>query len=131
MRYAIEHDAHWDVADCDNYDEVWGRGVGTRARSKRARWPSCAHRWSRPRPPWQVRAAIVAKLQSLRPRAHRPPCSLPPTQHPQVRAAIVAKLESLRDAPAREESPLIYHLDVAAMYPNIILTNRWAPVGPQ
>ena len=26
--------------------------------------------------------------------------------------------------PAREETPLIYHLDVAAMYPNIILTNR-------
>ena len=44
----------------------------------------------------------------------------------EVRAAIAAKLEALRDAPAREEPPLIYHLDVAAMYPNIILTNRCA-----
>jgi len=43
----------------------------------------------------------------------------------QVRAAIVEKLKSLRDTPNREEVPLIYHLDVAAMYPNIILTNRW------
>jgi len=30
----------------------------------------------------------------------------------------------LRDCPNRLESPIIYHLDVAAMYPNIILTNR-------
>lgn len=29
--------------------------------------------------------------------------------------------------PNREERPLIYHLDVAAMYPNIILTNRLQP----
>lgn len=34
------------------------------------------------------------------------------------------KLEILRDSPNRDETPLIYHLDVAAMYPNIILTNR-------
>ena len=34
------------------------------------------------------------------------------------------KLASLRDTPARLENPLIYHLDVGAMYPNIILTNR-------
>jgi len=34
------------------------------------------------------------------------------------------QLVQLRDAPTREECPLIYHLDVAAMYPNIILTNR-------
>jgi DNA polymerase elongation subunit (family B) len=27
----------------------------------------------------------------------------------------------------RNEKPLIYHLDVAAMYPNIILTNRLQP----
>jgi DNA polymerase elongation subunit (family B) len=27
----------------------------------------------------------------------------------------------------RTEEPLIYHLDVAAMYPNIILTNRLQP----
>ena len=30
----------------------------------------------------------------------------------------------LRDCPNRLENPLIYHLDVGAMYPNIILTNR-------
>jgi DNA polymerase elongation subunit (family B) len=28
---------------------------------------------------------------------------------------------------SRGEVPLIYHLDVAAMYPNIILTNRLQP----
>ena len=30
----------------------------------------------------------------------------------------------LRDTPNRLENPIIYHLDVGAMYPNIILTNR-------
>ena len=35
-----------------------------------------------------------------------------------------SQLVSLRDHPIREERPLIYHLDVAAMYPNTILTNR-------
>ena len=34
------------------------------------------------------------------------------------------QLQALHDVPNREECPLIYHLDVAAMYPNIILTNR-------
>lgn len=42
----------------------------------------------------------------------------------QVRAEILSSLEDIRDTPNREETPLIYHLDVAAMYPNIILTNR-------
>lgn len=37
---------------------------------------------------------------------------------------IKKKLESLRDHPNRLENPVIYHLDVGAMYPNIILTNR-------
>jgi hypothetical protein len=32
-----------------------------------------------------------------------------------------------RDTPARLENPIIYHLDVGAMYPNIILTNRLQP----
>ena len=41
-----------------------------------------------------------------------------------VRAEIAQGLENLRDVPNRRENPLIYHLDVAAMYPNIILTNR-------
>jgi len=31
--------------------------------------------------------------------------------------------------PQFKEKPLIYHLDVAAMYPNIILTNRLQPVA--
>ena len=37
---------------------------------------------------------------------------------------IIGKLLSLRDMPNRLENPMIYHLDVGAMYPNIILTNR-------
>lgn len=50
---------------------------------------------------------------------------------------VTEKLSVLRDCPNRLESPIIYHLDVAAMYPNIILTNRlqvcnrvlWSPIG--
>ncbi len=49
------------------------------------------------------------------------------TNYDVVRQQIVAKLEMLRDAPLREEPPVIYHLDVGAMYPNIILTNRLQP----
>jgi DNA polymerase epsilon subunit 1 len=45
----------------------------------------------------------------------------------EVSQAIRLQLEGLRDTPSREETPLIYHLDVAAMYPNIILTNRCHP----
>ncbi|KAL7311155.1 DNA polymerase epsilon catalytic subunit [Mucor circinelloides] len=45
----------------------------------------------------------------------------------QVKAEIQQQLEELRDRPMRQEPPLIYHLDVAAMYPNIILTNRLQP----
>ncbi|CAL9170786.1 unnamed protein product [Musa hybrid cultivar] len=44
-----------------------------------------------------------------------------------VKNAIMEKLIFLRDHPTCEECPLIYHLDVAAMYPNIILTNRLQP----
>ena len=44
----------------------------------------------------------------------------------QVKTQIRDALAALRDMPTREEEPLIYHLDVAAMYPNIILTNRRA-----
>ncbi|OWK14641.1 POLE [Cervus elaphus hippelaphus] len=40
---------------------------------------------------------------------------------------IKTKLTSLKDVPNRIECPLIYHLDVGAMYPNIILTNRLQP----
>ena len=45
----------------------------------------------------------------------------------EVVADIKEKLESLRDTPNRIEMPIIYHLDVGAMYPNIILTNRLQP----
>ncbi|EFN52544.1 hypothetical protein CHLNCDRAFT_26745 [Chlorella variabilis] len=45
----------------------------------------------------------------------------------EVRDEIRSMLERLRDTPTRDEVPLIYHLDVAAMYPNIILTNRLQP----
>lgn len=40
---------------------------------------------------------------------------------------ITNQLKDLRDHPNRLESPMIYHLDVGAMYPNIILTNRLQP----
>nr|XP_033811806.1 DNA polymerase epsilon catalytic subunit A [Geotrypetes seraphini] len=40
---------------------------------------------------------------------------------------IKQKLTSLKEVPNRIECPLIYHLDVGAMYPNIILTNRLQP----
>ena len=42
----------------------------------------------------------------------------------QVCQDVVEKLSMLRDTPNRLENPIIYHLDVGAMYPNIILTNR-------
>lgn len=42
----------------------------------------------------------------------------------QVCEEIKRKLNCLKDVPNRIECPLIYHLDVGAMYPNIILTNR-------
>ena len=37
------------------------------------------------------------------------------------------KLLALKATPHRLENPMIYHLDVGAMYPNIILTNRLQP----
>ncbi|KAG8956944.1 DNA polymerase epsilon catalytic subunit [Tulasnella sp. 419] len=49
------------------------------------------------------------------------------TNYDEVKAQIQAKLEDLRDHPSRMERPLIYHLDVAAMYPNIMLSNRLQP----
>lgn len=49
------------------------------------------------------------------------------TNYEEVKTLIVEQLEMLRDTPVREEVPSIYHIDVAAMYPNIILTNRLQP----
>lgn len=47
------------------------------------------------------------------------------TNYQEVCDQIKEKLCALRDTPNRIENPLIYHLDVGAMYPNIILTNRY------
>ncbi|TIC52238.1 putative DNA polymerase epsilon catalytic subunit A [Wallemia mellicola] len=45
----------------------------------------------------------------------------------EVKNEIKVVLENLRDNPNRQDPPLIYHLDVAAMYPNIMLSNRLQP----
>lgn len=44
-----------------------------------------------------------------------------------IRDEILNSLQNLHDIPNRLEQPVIYHLDVGAMYPNIILTNRLQP----
>ncbi|GLB41021.1 putative DUF1744-domain-containing protein [Lyophyllum shimeji] len=49
------------------------------------------------------------------------------TNYEEVKAEIKAALEVMRDGPKRVDKPLIYHLDVAAMYPNIMLSNRLQP----
>ncbi|KZT02860.1 DUF1744-domain-containing protein [Laetiporus sulphureus 93-53] len=49
------------------------------------------------------------------------------TNYDEVKADIQAALEKMRDNPQRMDKPLIYHLDVAAMYPNIMLSNRLQP----
>ncbi|KAL0581436.1 DNA polymerase epsilon catalytic subunit [Marasmius crinis-equi] len=49
------------------------------------------------------------------------------TNYDEVKTAIQSALETLRDNPKRTDNPLIYHLDVAAMYPNIMLSNRLQP----
>jgi DNA polymerase elongation subunit (family B) len=51
------------------------------------------------------------------------------TNYEEERDKVKACLEEIRDNPFRMEVPLIYHLDVAAMYPNIILTNRLQPMA--
>ncbi|XP_030369181.1 DNA polymerase epsilon catalytic subunit A [Scaptodrosophila lebanonensis] len=45
----------------------------------------------------------------------------------EVKQEISQGLQGLHDIPNRLEQPVIYHLDVGAMYPNIILTNRLQP----
>ena len=47
----------------------------------------------------------------------------------EVNHNIIAALEDLRDHPHRNAPPIIIHLDVAAMYPNIMLTNRLQPTA--
>jgi len=52
------------------------------------------------------------------------------TNYETVKSEIIDQLTSLRDrCPFLESEPLIYHVDVAAMYPNIILSNRLQPVA--
>ncbi|KAL2260303.1 hypothetical protein VTK26DRAFT_5725 [Humicola hyalothermophila] len=45
----------------------------------------------------------------------------------EVKQQIAARLLNLKQTPNRSERPLIYHLDVASMYPNIMTTNRLQP----
>ncbi|KAK4155667.1 hypothetical protein C8A00DRAFT_13335 [Chaetomidium leptoderma] len=49
------------------------------------------------------------------------------TNYEEVKEQIAAKLLNLKETPNRSERPLIYHLDVASMYPNIMTTNRLQP----
>ncbi|KAH7095074.1 hypothetical protein FB567DRAFT_20060 [Paraphoma chrysanthemicola] len=49
------------------------------------------------------------------------------TNYDEIKAQIVDKLMQLKEKPNRNERPLIYHLDVASMYPNIMTTNRLQP----
>jgi DNA polymerase epsilon subunit 1 len=47
------------------------------------------------------------------------------TNYEEVKQEIVEKLAAIKQrCPNLEDKPLIYHVDVAAMYPNIILSNR-------
>lgn len=49
------------------------------------------------------------------------------TNYDEIKQQITEKLISLKEAPSRTETPLIYHVDVASMYPNIMTTNRLQP----
>ncbi|KAJ6167043.1 DNA polymerase epsilon catalytic subunit A [Penicillium chermesinum] len=49
------------------------------------------------------------------------------TNFDEVKAQITEQLLDLRNNPSRNEVPFIYHLDVASMYPNIMITNRLQP----
>ena len=49
------------------------------------------------------------------------------TNYDEIKSQIQTALELMRDNPKRTDKPLIYHLDVAAMYPNIMLSNRLQP----
>jgi DNA polymerase epsilon subunit 1 len=52
------------------------------------------------------------------------------SNYEEVKQEIIEKLESIRGkCPSLNSEPLIYHVDVAAMYPNIILSNRLQPTA--
>ncbi|KAH3682890.1 hypothetical protein WICPIJ_006146 [Wickerhamomyces pijperi] len=49
------------------------------------------------------------------------------TNFQEIYDQIKDKLQHLKDNPVRKEKPLIYHVDVASMYPNIMCSNRLQP----
>ncbi|CCE62107.1 hypothetical protein TPHA_0B04380 [Tetrapisispora phaffii CBS 4417] len=49
------------------------------------------------------------------------------TNFEEIKADIANKLTDMKLNPQRDELPLIYHVDVASMYPNIMITNRLQP----
>ncbi|KAL6240084.1 DNA polymerase epsilon catalytic subunit A [Aspergillus navahoensis] len=49
------------------------------------------------------------------------------TNYNEVKGQIAKLLINLKENPHRNEVPFIYHLDVASMYPNIMITNRLQP----
>lgn len=49
------------------------------------------------------------------------------SNYDEVKQQITERLLNLKETPNRSERPLIYHLDVASMYPNIMTTNRLQP----
>jgi len=51
------------------------------------------------------------------------------TNYEEVRDKLVEELKEIQSKPRCVVKPLIYHLDVSAMYPNIILTNKLQPVA--
>ncbi|QSL66824.1 hypothetical protein MERGE_001211 [Pneumocystis wakefieldiae] len=44
-----------------------------------------------------------------------------------IKQQIISQLDNFKENPSRTEYPKIYHLDVASMYPNIMITNRLQP----
>jgi len=52
------------------------------------------------------------------------------TNYEEIKASVISQLLDIKaKGSVVEAEPLIYHVDVAAMYPNIILSNRLQPVS--
>ncbi|KAN0014469.1 hypothetical protein ACTFIU_000787 [Dictyostelium citrinum] len=51
------------------------------------------------------------------------------SNYQEVKEDVLKKFTSLKENPKQQSHPLIYHLDVSAMYPNIILTNKLQPTA--
>lgn len=49
------------------------------------------------------------------------------TNYEQIYDQVKSDLINLKENPVRNENPLIYHVDVASMYPNIMTSNRLQP----